>query len=141
MIGSWMTRHPEELETGRRSGSEPAVELLDSRSSSIPGARHVKNRVRRARRRTSLSARREIRFAVVPYLLGHVLAHEITHILQGVESHSASGVMKNKWDYRDYVEMQRRPLASQTTTFLIRRGPVYRASRRASSTVRGSEVR
>jgi hypothetical protein len=31
-------------------------------------------------------------------------------MLQGVEQHSASGVMKQKWDHRDYVEMQRRPL-------------------------------
>lgn len=40
----------------------------------------------------------------LPFLLGHVLAHEIGHILQGVERHSSAGVMKEKWDYRDYVE-------------------------------------
>jgi len=78
----------------------------------------------------------------VPYLLGHVLAHEITHILQGVERHSASGLMKSKWDYRDYVEMQRRPLGfTDDDLSLIRRGLEYRASGRGSSIVRGSEVR
>ena len=45
--------------------------------------------------------------AVTPYLLGHVLAHEIVHMLQGVNVHSASGVMKARWDNRDYADMQR----------------------------------
>ena len=45
--------------------------------------------------------------AVTPYLLGHVLAHEIVHMLQGVSQHSASGIMKPHWDSGDYVEMQR----------------------------------
>jgi hypothetical protein len=31
---------------------------------------------------------------LAPALLGHVLAHEIVHILQGVNAHSASGLMK-----------------------------------------------
>jgi hypothetical protein len=45
--------------------------------------------------------------AVTPYLLGHVLAHEIVHMLQGVEQHSASGLMKARWDNRDHADMQR----------------------------------
>ena len=45
--------------------------------------------------------------AVTPYLLGHVLAHEIVHMLQGVEEHSSSGMMKPRWDNRDYADMQR----------------------------------
>jgi hypothetical protein len=36
-----------------------------------------------------------------------VLAHEIVHMLQGVNVHSASGVMKARWDNRDYADMQR----------------------------------
>jgi hypothetical protein len=43
----------------------------------------------------------------VPALLGHVLAHEIVHILQGVAVHSATGIMKERWDSQDYAEMQR----------------------------------
>jgi len=38
-------------------------------------------------------------------LLGHVLAHEITHVLQGVVRHSTRGLMKPKWNYLDYGEM------------------------------------
>jgi hypothetical protein len=45
--------------------------------------------------------------AVTPYLLGHVLAHEIVHMLQGVNVHSASGVMKAHWNSQDYADMQR----------------------------------
>ena len=43
----------------------------------------------------------------VPSLLGHVLAHEIVHILQGLEQHALSGIMKPRWDAHDYAEMQR----------------------------------
>jgi hypothetical protein len=45
----------------------------------------------------------------VPTLLGHVLAHEIVHMLQGVAVHMQEGLMKAQWDHRDFVEMQRRP--------------------------------
>lgn len=46
----------------------------------------------------------------VPFLLAHVLAHEITHILQGTCRHSVSGVMKAQWNTKDYAEMERKPL-------------------------------
>jgi glycine/D-amino acid oxidase-like deaminating enzyme len=45
--------------------------------------------------------------AIMPCLLGHVLAHEIVHMLQGLSSHSAGGIMKPHWDQRDYAEMRR----------------------------------
>ena len=65
-------------------------------------------------------------------MLGHVLAHEVAHMFQAVEHHSASGVMKKKWDYRDYVEMQRRPLRfTEEDLLLIRQGLKARASRQA----------
>jgi hypothetical protein len=44
------------------------------------------------------------------YVLAHVIAHEITHILQGEERHSATGLMKREWDNRDYREMALRGL-------------------------------
>jgi hypothetical protein len=70
----------------------------------------------------------------VSSLLGHVLAHEIVHILQGLDRHSSTGVMKEKWDYRDYVEMQRRPLSFTNEDLqLIRQGLVNRASGRLRS--------
>ena len=68
--------------------------------------------------------------AVTPYLLGHVLAHEIVHMLQGVEQHSSSGLMKARWDNRDYVEMQRTHLRlTKDDLNLIDRGLELRASR------------
>jgi hypothetical protein len=46
----------------------------------------------------------------VPVVLGHVLVHEITHILQGFARHSASGIMKARWDLNDYWKMKCGPL-------------------------------
>jgi len=46
----------------------------------------------------------------VSILLGHVIAHEVTHILQGVARHSESGVMKANWTGADYQQMIREPL-------------------------------
>ena len=44
-------------------------------------------------------------------LLAHVLAHEITHILQRVNRHSECGVMKARWGQKDYEEMAWKPLS------------------------------
>lgn len=67
---------------------------------------------------------------LAPALLGHVLAHEIVHILQGVNAHSASGLMKPHWDRRDYEDMQRAPLPfTQVDLTLIDLGLEWRASR------------
>jgi hypothetical protein len=68
--------------------------------------------------------------SVAPSLLGHVLAHEIVHILQGVDLHSASGIMKPRWDKRDYDAMRRAslPFTPEDLT-LIDRGLEWRASR------------
>lgn len=44
-------------------------------------------------------------------VLAHVLVHEITHILQGIERHSRSGVMKACWSPTDFRAMLWRPLA------------------------------
>jgi hypothetical protein len=40
-------------------------------------------------------------------LLGHVLAHEIAHVLQGVSRHSEAGILRARWNGRDYRQMQR----------------------------------
>jgi hypothetical protein len=42
------------------------------------------------------------------YVLGYVMAHEITHVLQGVGRHSATGIMKARWDNGDLCEMRMR---------------------------------
>ena len=39
-------------------------------------------------------------------ILGHVLAHEIVHLLQGVARHSTNGLMKPRWDPADFSIMQ-----------------------------------
>lgn len=43
-------------------------------------------------------------------VLGHVLAHEIAHVLRGTNSHSWTGVMKAHWDDADYRAMRTRGL-------------------------------
>jgi hypothetical protein len=43
-------------------------------------------------------------------LLAHVLAHEITHILQIDTRHSETGVMKAAWSDDDFFQMVKRPL-------------------------------
>jgi hypothetical protein len=61
--------------------------------------------------------------ARVPVLLAHVLAHEIAHILQGVQRHSESGLMKPQRDDADFFEMARKPLGfTEEDVDLIYRG-------------------
>jgi hypothetical protein len=43
-------------------------------------------------------------------LLAHVLAHEITHVLERTDRHSADGVMKAHWNLLDFTKMVWRPL-------------------------------
>jgi hypothetical protein len=45
-----------------------------------------------------------------PILLGHVMAHELGHVLEGVDRHSPIGVMKAHWTRDDYDDMLRHPL-------------------------------
>jgi hypothetical protein len=43
-------------------------------------------------------------------VLGHVMVHEITHIIQGVARHSDTGLMKPHWSSDDLREMRYKPL-------------------------------
>lgn len=65
----------------------------------------------------------------VPVLLGHVLAHEIGHMLEGQNRHSGAGVMKAHWDEHDFIEMWDRllPFAPEDAE-LIQRGIMQRRS-------------
>jgi hypothetical protein len=57
--------------------------------------------------------------------LGRVLAHEITHILQGADHHSLTGVMKAHWTNDDIARMGNKPLAfDPLDIFLIHQGLV-----------------
>jgi len=70
-------------------------------------------------------------------LLAHVLAHEIGHVLQGTDQHAERGVMKARWNYRDYYEMARKPLGfSDLDIRLIQNGVAPRVERLRAS--RGS---
>jgi hypothetical protein len=44
-------------------------------------------------------------------VLGHILAHEIVHVLEGVAHHSEEGLMKAKWTQSDSSTMKRGGLA------------------------------
>jgi hypothetical protein len=43
-------------------------------------------------------------------LLAHVMVHEVTQVLQGVNRHSDVGVMKAHWEQKEYNQMQWKPL-------------------------------
>jgi hypothetical protein len=46
----------------------------------------------------------------VPYLLAHVMVHEITHILQGICRHSETGIMKPVFGKDDIDQMELHPM-------------------------------
>jgi hypothetical protein len=50
---------------------------------------------------------KSVEFARVPLLLGYVMVHEITHILQGIRRHSKTGIMKAQVGSRDYDDIVR----------------------------------
>jgi hypothetical protein len=56
-------------------------------------------------------------------ILTHVLAHEITHVLQSTDRHAETGLMKAHWDLHDYDAMARGPLElTSDDADLIRQG-------------------
>jgi len=62
-----------------------------------------------------------------PRVMAHVMAHEITHILEGIVRHSESGVMKARWSDDELRAMARKPLAfASEDVDLIYRGLAYR---------------
>ncbi len=66
-------------------------------------------------------------------LLGHVIAHEVTHILQGAIWHSESGVMKAQWTRADYRDMTWKPLQfTDEDVMRIQRGLKFWEASRAS---------
>jgi hypothetical protein len=48
--------------------------------------------------------------ALKSVVLAHVLVHELTHGLQGVDWHAESGIMKAQWTPQDYRAMSRKTL-------------------------------
>lgn len=65
-----------------------------------------------------------------PIVLAHVLVHEIAHVLQGINRHSKTGVMKACWSRQDYEQMDRAPLPfTEEDLALIQLGLAKRAGR------------
>jgi hypothetical protein len=63
-------------------------------------------------------------------LLAHVMVHEITHVLEQIDRHSAEGVMKAVWSDHDYENMKRHPLSfAPEDVYLIHKGLAKRIAR------------
>ena len=62
-------------------------------------------------------------------VLAYVLAHELAHVMQGLDYHSASGILKTNWSYREYYMM-----LSHTLTFTVRDVDLIRAGLEAKRT-------
>ena len=71
-----------------------------------------------------------------PVLLGLVLAHEIGHMLQGVNHHSEIWVMKALWTGQDFAAMLTKPLTfTENDVILIQSGLACRQAHSLSSKV------
>ena len=64
------------------------------------------------------------------YLLAHVIAHEIGHVLEVSPAHSQTGIMKSSWNFDEKAEMRFRSLGfDQTSAVRIRNGAIDRELR------------
>jgi hypothetical protein len=67
-------------------------------------------------------------------LLAHVMVHEIAHVLQGINRHSESGILKANWSEREIAQMAVLPLAfTPTDATLIHMGIEDRRTRLVSN--------
>ena len=107
----------------RFTGDTPATLLPGALASALPYERiHIRVFLDRVKEAVGPGA--------MPFLLGHVLAHELGHLLQGIDRHSETGVMKAQWDLDDYKRMVSSPLAfTDEDVILIHRGMDGRAAR------------
>jgi hypothetical protein len=79
-----------------------------------------------------------VRYIAPPYgfprLLGYVLAHEVTHILEGEVRHSETGIMKAQWGAIEHFKMGRGNLGfAAEDVSLIHKGLDWRVSRSATA--------
>lgn len=67
----------------------------------------------------------------VPAILAHVLVHEITHILEGVNRHSGYGIMKARWEQNDFWSMRKQlPFAPEDIALIHAWAMRHAANRR-----------
>jgi len=70
----------------------------------------------------------------LPSLLAHVLVHETTHVLQGFDRHSETGIMKAVWTAADYRAMKWRPLPFTPDDVEFIHGGIARLAKKQQST-------
>jgi hypothetical protein len=76
-------------------------------------------------------------------ILGHVLAHEIFHILQGGDYHSSEGLMHARWTLAEYRAMSTRALALGPEEAFVLRAAIARIGERtkADSAIIAKQIR
>ena len=73
---------------------------------------------------------------LLPFLLANVIVHEISHILQGTERHSDSGIMKAEWNSSDFTLMKSGQLRfTGLDVEMIQMGLAARGTRRVAGTL------
>jgi hypothetical protein len=74
-------------------------------------------------------------------ILGHAFAHEIGHVLLDTPNHSASGIMRGVWDFRDLNDASYGQMLFSTEQGKILRAEVLRrAAQPEGSGVEGEEI-
>ncbi len=84
-------------------GSEPGEEEAGPLAEAFPFAGtmgHIVVLYDRVRSASGISRDLE------PVLLAHVMVHEMTHVLQCLDRHSDTGIMKSHWSSDDYCDMR-----------------------------------
>ena len=66
-------------------------------------------------------------------ILGNIMAHEITHVLQGIRRHSETGLMRARWSPEDYIQIKKKPLPLTAYDIELIRSGVAGWSARAKS--------
>ncbi|MEO8052749.1 MAG: hypothetical protein ABI833_20255 [Acidobacteriota bacterium] len=79
---------------------------------------------------------------LLPHLLALVVVHEVTHILQGIDRHSSSGIMKAQWSTYDFTLMKRDQLRfTDSDVDLIHNGLAKRADRGVKGAIAAANAR
>ena len=73
----------------------------------------------------------------VPDILGHIISHEIGHLLLGTDSHSRFGIMRAKWDSGELAHADRGQLLFLTAQSEAMRKRLVAASSEAAESASG----
>ena len=118
---------------GRHSGAQPerepeiVVSFVQDTPHNYPPGRLAYAKIHRGRITVFWDRIEQQSGAPAVVVLAHVLVHEITHILQGIERHSESGIMKSRWTLADFRAMASKPLPfTPLDVELVQRGVARR---------------